>query len=79
MPASYVLLCAFIGEHKGTVTGGTIKSWMSGLKAWHDLSDTPWYGDHSWIKLSHVTANKEGTMHRHPLHALVSIKHLLTL
>ena len=29
MPASYALLCAFIGNHKGTVSGRTIKSWLS--------------------------------------------------
>ncbi len=79
MPASYALLCAFIGDYKGTTGGGTIKSWMSGLKAWHDLNDAPWFGDHRWVKLARVTANKEGTMHKRPLRAPVSIEHLLTL
>lgn len=79
MPASHALLCAFIGEHKGSVAGGTIKLWMSGLKAWHDLSDAPWHGDHRWIQLARVTAYKEGTMHKRPLRAPVSIEHLLVL
>lgn len=79
MPASYPLLCAFIGEHKGTRAGGSIKNWISGLKAWHDINDAPWNGDHPWIKMARISANKEGTSHKRPLRAPVSIEHLLTL
>lgn len=79
MPASYALLCSFIGAHKGTQSGGTIKSWLSGLKAWHDLSDAQWFGDHRWVQMARVTANKEGTQHKRPLRAPVSIEHLLAL
>jgi hypothetical protein len=33
MPAPYFLLTAFIADWIGRVGGGTVKSWMSGLKA----------------------------------------------
>ncbi|KAF7368677.1 hypothetical protein MVEN_00192000 [Mycena venus] len=42
MPASHFLLAAFIAQHVGTVGGGTVKSWMSGIKAWHDLNGAAW-------------------------------------
>ena len=41
MPASYSLLCAFIGEHKRLQSGNTIRSWMSGLHSWHVVNHAP--------------------------------------
>jgi hypothetical protein len=41
MPASYALLCAFIAEHKGSFAGGTIKSWLSGIRAFHLVNSSP--------------------------------------
>ena len=79
MPASYTLLCAFIGNHKGTVSGRTIKSWLSGLRAWHLTNHAPWYGDDKWVQMARISANKEGSRHKRPLRAPVSIEHLLAL
>ncbi|KIM41795.1 hypothetical protein M413DRAFT_27368 [Hebeloma cylindrosporum] len=79
MPASYPLLCAFIGEHKGLQSGNTIKSWMSGLRSWHVVNHAPWYGDDEWVHLARISANKEGTKHKRPLRAPVSIEHLSAL
>ena len=79
MPVSYLLLCAFIGEHKGLQSGNTIRSWMSGLHSWHVVNHAPWYGDNKWVHLAHISANKEGTRHKRPLRAQVSIKHLSAL
>ena len=79
MPASYPLLCAFIGEYKGRQAGNTICSWLSGIRAWHVVNHAPWFGDDEWVQLARVSANKEGTKHKRPLCAPVSIKHLLTL
>ena len=79
MPAKYPLLCAFIGEHKGLVAGGTVRSWMSGLRSWHIVHHAPWYGDDDWVKLARVSANKEGTSHKLPLRSPISIEHLLAL
>jgi len=79
MPASYPLLCAFIGEHKGLHSGNTIKSWMSGLRSWHIMNHAPWYGDDDWVQLACTSANKEGTKHKMPLRAPVSIEHLCCL
>jgi len=79
MPASYALLCAFIGKHKGKQAGSTIRSWLSGLRSWHIINHAPWYGDDDWVHLARVSANKEGTAHKQPLRAPVSIEHLAAL
>ena len=79
MPASYALLCAFIGNHKGTTSGKTIKSWLSGIRAWHLTNHAPWYGDDKWVQMARISANKEGSRHKRALRAPVSIEHLLVL
>ncbi|KAK7054045.1 hypothetical protein R3P38DRAFT_3254596 [Favolaschia claudopus] len=68
MPGSYFLLAAFIADLVGSVDGGTVKSWMSGIKAWHDVNGAPWEGDHRWVELALWTANKEGTAVKHETH-----------
>jgi hypothetical protein len=79
MPASYALLCAFIGNYKGSTSGKTIKSWLSGIRAWHLTNHAPWYGDDNWVKMARISANKEGSRHKRALRAPVSIEHLLAL
>jgi hypothetical protein len=79
MPASYALLCAFIGEHKGKQSGNTIRSWLLGLHSWHIINHATWYSDDEWVQLACVSANKEGSKHKRALHAPVSIKHLSAL
>ena len=79
MPADYALLCAFIGEYKGRQSGNTIRSWLAGLRSWHVINHAPWYGDDDWVHLARTSANKEGTKHKLPLRAPVSIEHLSCL
>jgi len=79
MPASYALLCAFIAEHKGRQSGKTIKGWLSGLRSFHLVNHAPWSGDDEWVQFARTSANKEGTEHKRPLRAPVSIEHLSCL
>jgi hypothetical protein len=79
MPASSALLCAFIGNYKGSISGKTIKSWLSGIRAWHLTNHAPWYGDDKWVQMARISANKEGSRHKCSLCAPVSIEHLLAL
>jgi hypothetical protein len=79
MPASYALLCAFIGNYKGANSGKTIRSWLSGIRAWHLINHATWYGDDKWVQMARISANKEGSRHKRPLRAPVSIEHLLVL
>ncbi|RXW16081.1 hypothetical protein EST38_g9773 [Candolleomyces aberdarensis] len=79
MPASYFLLCAFIADFKGRVSGGTVRSWLSGIRQWHLLNHAPWHGDDDWVHLARVAANKEGAIHRRPLRSPISLEHLHAL
>jgi len=79
MPTSYALLCAFIAEYKGRQSGNTIKGWLSGLRSFHLVNHAPWSGDDEWVHFARTSANKEGTEHKRPLRAPVSIEHLSCL
>ncbi|KAJ7651546.1 hypothetical protein DFH06DRAFT_900440, partial [Mycena polygramma] len=79
MPASHLLLSSFISHYVGTVGGGTVKSWMSGVKAWHDLNGAKWEGDDRWVELARRTANKEGTAFKKDQRPPVTIEHMIAL
>ncbi|KAF7332531.1 hypothetical protein MKEN_00135700 [Mycena kentingensis (nom. inval.)] len=79
MPASPLLLSAFIAEHVGDVGGGTVKQWMSGVRAWHDENRAPWYGGERWVEMARKTAFKMGTAHKKEPRAPVTIDHLKSL
>ncbi|KAJ6601481.1 hypothetical protein B0H10DRAFT_1746793, partial [Mycena sp. CBHHK59/15] len=79
MPASHMLLASFIAHHVALVGGGTVKSWMSGLKAWHDLNGAHWDGDDRWVELARRTANKEGTAFKRAQRGPVTIQHMIVL
>ena len=79
MPASYALLCAFVGNYKGSISGKTIKYWLSRIRAWHLANHAPWYGDDKWVQMARISANKECSRHKRPLRAPVSVEHLLAL
>ena len=79
MPASWPLLCAFINEHHGKVSGNTIKTWLAAIHTWHDVNQAAWYGDHTWVTLSRTAAKRDGTRFWRPLRAPVSMQHLLVL
>ena len=79
MPADHYLVTAFVGEHIGSVSGGTVRGWLSGLKAWHDYHDAPWCGESRWVQMARVSVNKEGTAHEWPICAPITLAHLLAL
>ncbi|KAJ6503410.1 hypothetical protein C8R47DRAFT_940385, partial [Mycena vitilis] len=79
MPASHLLLTSFISHHVSTVGGGTVKSWMSGVKAWHDFCGAPWHGEDRWVELARRTANKEGTAFKREQRPPVTIEHMIAL
>jgi len=79
MPASYALLSAFIASHIGKEAGKTIKTWLSGIHAWHTINHAPWYGEDKWVHLCRTIANCEGTSHEKPPRAPVSLNYLHVL
>jgi hypothetical protein len=60
MLASYGLLCAFIGEYKGTIFGKTIRSWLSGICVWHLANHAQWFGDCQGFTKSHSGSGPNG-------------------
>ncbi|ESK89149.1 tyrosine recombinase [Moniliophthora roreri MCA 2997] len=78
MPADKTLITAFVGFFMGTKNGGTIKSWLSSLHAWHILNDAPWK-DHDWLKLAHMSANKAGSHCKRDPQPPTTRKHLIIL
>ncbi|KAJ6596278.1 DNA breaking-rejoining enzyme, partial [Mycena vulgaris] len=79
MPASHLLLAAFIANHTGKVGGGTVKSWMSGIKAWHDVNGAPWLRENRWVELARCMANKLGTAFKCAQRGPVTVQHMIAL
>ncbi|KIY46264.1 hypothetical protein FISHEDRAFT_24441, partial [Fistulina hepatica ATCC 64428] len=79
MPASPTLLTAFVAEFAGSVSGRAINNWLSGLRAWHTMSNAPWPDDHEWLHLSRKSAALSGRHLRRARRAPVSLLHLRTL
>ena len=79
MPASPTLLAAFVGQVRGRYAGGTIKTWLSGIRAWHVIHQAEWHGDHEWVHNARISASKEGTHFKQPPRAPVSLDHLRLL
>ncbi|KAJ3851254.1 hypothetical protein EV368DRAFT_27306, partial [Lentinula lateritia] len=42
MLASEVIITGFVGAHAGNIPGSTIRSWLSGIRAWHVLNRAPY-------------------------------------
>jgi hypothetical protein len=49
MPASVILLTAFIADAVGSCTGQCICNWINGLHLWHLYNRADWHGKDSWI------------------------------
>ncbi|KAF8574386.1 hypothetical protein K439DRAFT_1273641, partial [Ramaria rubella] len=46
MPAPEYLLCLFVANYgAGSVSDDCINSWLAGIHRWHQIHDTPWFGD----------------------------------
>ncbi|KAF7300880.1 hypothetical protein MKEN_01314300 [Mycena kentingensis (nom. inval.)] len=79
MPASHVLLSAFVAQNAGSVGGEAVGNWLSGLKAWHDANGAPWHGNERWVKLTKRTAEKMGSGFKREQRGPVTTQHLRAL
>ncbi|KAF8590859.1 hypothetical protein K439DRAFT_1328819 [Ramaria rubella] len=77
MPALESLLSSFVSMYgTGSVSGGTICSWLEGLKLWHHINSPPWHGS----KLKHViegSASFTPTSSHMPKHDPVTFEHII--
>lgn len=80
MPASPVLLSAFLSAYAGKTSGSSIKNWMSGIAMWHHFSNAPWLGDETL-----VSKMKRGAIRLAPISSRreprppASLEHILVL
>ncbi|KAJ2928093.1 hypothetical protein H1R20_g8990, partial [Candolleomyces eurysporus] len=49
MPASAVLLAAFVADQASKASSSSINSWMSAVRAWHVINNAPWYGSSEFV------------------------------
>ncbi|KAJ3812598.1 hypothetical protein F5876DRAFT_74672 [Lentinula aff. lateritia] len=79
MPASELLIAGFVGAHAGSVSGSTIRSWLSGLRAWHILNRAPWPSKSEYITFARCAANIKGSHHKRPVRNPITLRHLFAL
>ncbi|KAJ3795612.1 hypothetical protein GGU11DRAFT_687452, partial [Lentinula aff. detonsa] len=79
MPATEILLAGFVGASAGSVSGRTIRAWLSGLRAWHILKQAPWPEKSEFLGLARRAANIRGSHHRRAKRNPVTLQHLLAL
>jgi hypothetical protein len=79
MPASYILLSAFISDFAGKQSGKTIRSWLSGLRMWHLVNHAEWHGDDKWVLSLRKSADRAGVVFSLPPRHPITIEHLRTL
>ncbi|KAF8889006.1 hypothetical protein BD779DRAFT_1671968 [Infundibulicybe gibba] len=82
MPASHILLTAFVSEYSGSVSGKPQDHQGVACRAqgsWHDVSHAPWCGDDRWLELARTTANKQGSSLRRPPRPPATTEHLSAL
>ncbi|KAJ3775084.1 hypothetical protein FB446DRAFT_685005 [Lentinula raphanica] len=80
MPASETLVLGFIGHYMGSVSGLTIRSWLSGLRAWHIQHGAPWVLDSSQeLKVARAGARIAGAHHRRPVRNPIALTHMIAL
>ncbi|KAF5372755.1 hypothetical protein D9615_010129 [Tricholomella constricta] len=58
MPASDLLISAFIADASGSHSGNCIRNWLNGLRSWHILNRAPWHGQDPWVLPYRQTADK---------------------
>ncbi|KAJ3772315.1 hypothetical protein FB446DRAFT_800518, partial [Lentinula raphanica] len=80
MPASITLVLGFIGHYMGTVSGLTIRSWLSGIRAWHIQHGAPWSLDNSpELKVARAGARTAGAHHRRAIRNPITLSHMTAL
>ncbi len=80
MPASYLLLSAFVADASVNKTPGkTIGAWMSGLRAWHEINSATWAGGDEFVVHIKTATAKRGACPSRPKRRPVTLEHLFAL
>jgi hypothetical protein len=79
MPASEILLGAFISNYSGTLSGKAIRNWINGLWLWHIYNHAEWHGKEGWILTILKGADKKGVSFKGPPRGPITFDHLRAL
>ncbi|KAF9460608.1 hypothetical protein BDZ94DRAFT_1283875 [Collybia nuda] len=79
MPASPILLSAFVADAIGSCTGECIKNWLSGLRLWHIFNRAEWLGSDRWVSSLQKSAFKVGAPFKRPPREPITRVHLHAL
>ncbi len=80
LPAPYLLLAAFVADASVSKTPGkTISTWMSGLRAWHEINSAEWAGSDEFVVHIKTAAAKRGARPSRPKRCPVTLEHLFAL
>ncbi|KAG1774961.1 hypothetical protein EV702DRAFT_973859 [Suillus placidus] len=78
-PASELLLCAFASSRMGSLSGLTVQSHLSALKAWHTYHNAPWNGATRLKLVLTGVSNRAPELSLHPSRPSVTCSMLLVL
>ncbi|GLB45561.1 hypothetical protein LshimejAT787_2400190 [Lyophyllum shimeji] len=76
MPASTILLSAFIADAIGTCTGNCIRNWLNGLRLWHLYNLADWHGRDRWISSLQKATDIQGVPFKRPPRGPITKDHL---
>ncbi|GLB43019.1 putative DNA breaking-rejoining enzyme [Lyophyllum shimeji] len=76
MPASTILLSAFIADAIGTCTGNCIRNWLNGLRLWHLYNLADWHGRDRWVSSLQKAADIQGVPFKRPPRGPITKDHL---
>ncbi|KAJ7286577.1 hypothetical protein C8J57DRAFT_1119187, partial [Mycena rebaudengoi] len=79
MPASDILLGAFISDHSGKISGKAIRNWLNGLRLWHIYNDADWHGKEGWLPSILKSADKKGATFKRVPRGPITFDHLRAL
>lgn len=79
LPASEILLAAFVAHWAGRVAVTTVDNWLAGLHFWHQFNNAPWHGS-SLLRRSKTGLSKSvPDSSKRPRRPPVTIEHMHAL
>ncbi|KAF5369201.1 hypothetical protein D9615_009969 [Tricholomella constricta] len=79
MPASDILISAFVADALGSCTGECIRNWLNGLRFWHLFNYAEWHGHEPLVHSLLKSADKQGLRFKRPPRQPITSRHLLAL
>ncbi|KAF5368708.1 hypothetical protein D9615_010306 [Tricholomella constricta] len=79
MPASDILISAFVADTLGSCTGECIRNWLNGLRFWHLFNYAEWHGHEPLVHSLLKSADKQGLRFKQPPRQPITSRHLLAL